>query len=327
MSNNIKVLLAGCGYMGEEYAKVLGGLNIVPRVVGRSPQGADNFRKTTGLEVLAGGLKNAVAQLTEIPEYAIIATPITELAPNMIELIKKGVKRILVEKPAGICIEDVEKVSKYAKESGTEIYVAYNRRFYASTDKAREIIAEDGGVTSFHFEFTEWADKIEKISNPKIEKESWLLANSSHVIDLAFFLGGHPIEMSSYVAGSLPWHLNGAIYTGGGKTDKGALFSYHANWGAPGRWAVEVLTLKHRLYFKPLEKLKIQEKNSIEVNEAVINDSLDREYKPGLYNQVREFLSFNTDSDQKLLRIEEHIKNMKIYTDIAGVGHHKGAKE
>lgn len=321
MSNNIEVLLAGCGYMGREYAKVLKGLDIIPVVIGRSAAGVNQFKEITGLKALVGGLENTLTELTKIPEYAIIATPIAELVPNTIGLIKKGVKKILVEKPAGICVEDIRKILKYATEYNAKVYVAYNRRFYASTDKAREIILEDGGVTSFYFEFTEWAEKIENINNPQIEKENWLLANSSHVIDLAFFLGGNPVEMVSYVAGKLSWHQNGAIYAGAGKTDKGALFSYHANWDAPGRWAVELMTQKHRLYFKPIEKLGIQEKNSIVINEVKIDDSLDVKYKPGLYNQVREFLSPNDREDQRLLPIDEHLKNMEIYTDIAMIRH------
>ena len=43
--------------------------------------------------------------------------------------------------------------------------MAYNRRFYASTMKAREIIQSEGGVRNFHFEMTEWAHVIGKIDS------------------------------------------------------------------------------------------------------------------------------------------------------------------
>ena len=71
---------------------------------------------------------------------------------------------------------------------------------------------------------------------------------------------------------------------------KNALFSYHANWEAPGRWSVEILTPKHRLYFKPMETLQIQEIGSVAVNPVQIDDTLDKEFKPGLYLQVKSFL-------------------------------------
>ena len=44
-----------------------------------------------------------------------------------------------------------------------EVWLAYNRRFYEATRKAREIILADGGATSMHFEFTEWSHKIRDI--------------------------------------------------------------------------------------------------------------------------------------------------------------------
>ena len=72
-------------------------------------------------------------------------------------------KNILVEKPAGLNKQKIMEVSELAKEKDAQVYVAYNRRYYASVLKAQEIIAEDGGVTSFNFEFTEWAHVIEKL--------------------------------------------------------------------------------------------------------------------------------------------------------------------
>ena len=38
-----------------------------------------------------------------------------------------------------------------------------------------------------------------------------------------------------------------ALVAGAGVTENGALFSYHANWEAPGRWSVEIMTKKRRL--------------------------------------------------------------------------------
>ena len=42
----------------------------------------------------------------------------------------------------------------------------------------KEIIAEDNGVTSFNFEFTEWSHEIEKLEKAPGVKENWFLANS-----------------------------------------------------------------------------------------------------------------------------------------------------
>ena len=105
---------------------------------------------------------------------------------------KNGVKRILVEKPAGTTLEEVAQVASEAENQRAEVYVAYNRRFFASTIKAQSIIAEDRGVTSFAFEFTEWSHQIVDLEKDPRVKKNWFLANSTHVVDLAFYLGGIP---------------------------------------------------------------------------------------------------------------------------------------
>ena len=81
-----------------------------------------------------------------------------------------------------------------------------------------------------------------------------------------------------------------AIFCGAGVSEKGALFSYQANWGAPGRWSVEILTNKHRLIFKPIERLQIQNIGSIDTKFVDIEDEIDAKFKPGLYRQVCDFL-------------------------------------
>lgn len=317
MSNNLKVLLVGAGYMGKEYGKVLNALNVSYSVVCRSEDSASKFNEELGIMPLSGGVENLLKQMNEMPDAAIVAVNVEFLSSTVISLLNYGIKEILVEKPAGLNKSELLRVFETSSARGAKVHVAYNRRFYSSTEKALEIISDDGGVSSFHFEFTEWAFQIEKTSHPPEVKEEWLLANSTHVIDLAFFLGGYPKEMCSFSSGKLDWHSRASKYAGAGVTDNDVLFSYQANWDAPGRWAVEILTKNHRLYFKPMEKLIIQNKGSVEVNNVEFDDSLDIEFKPGLYKQVEAFL-FKKDYD-KLLSIEDQINHIDFYEKIDGI--------
>lgn len=317
MSNHISVLLVGAGYMGKEYCKVLKAQSVEFAVVCRSEASADKFSDEMGIRAIAGGVANALLTLEVIPQYAVVAVNVDQLANTVITLIQHGIKDILVEKPAGLNRKDIENVYRIAAEAKASVYVAYNRRFYAATEKALEIITQDGGVSSVNFEFTEWGYTVEETSHPAEVKEEWLLANSSHVIDLAFFFGGEPAEMSSYHAGSLSWHSRASKYAGSGVTNKGVLFSYQANWNAPGRWAVEVLTNEHRLYFRPMERLSIQNKGSVKVEDVVIDDHLDVDFKPGLYKQVQAFLS--EEKDTRLLAIADQVKHLEFYERIEGL--------
>lgn len=292
MSNHLnkRVLLVGAGPMALDYARVLIDQNISFEVVGRGSESAVAFTKEMGIPVHTGGLKEYLGKAVELPSAAIVAAGVDQLAEATLHLLKKGIKLILVEKPAGLNNKEIGEVASEAKLQNAGVYLAYNRRFYSSTIKAMEIIAGDGGVTSFNFEFTEWSHLIKDLKKAPGVKEQWFLANSTHVVDLAFYLGGKPKEMCCYTAGGLTWHPSASIFSGAGITEKGALFSYQANWEAPGRWGVEILTRKHRLIFRPMEQLHIQRIGSVSVEMVQLDDQLDQKFKPGLYRQVETFL-------------------------------------
>ena len=308
-----KIWLIGATQMAVDYSKVLDGLGCEYDVITRGEKNAAFFTEKTGHHTITGGLEKFLSTHPLVADYAIVAVGVENLNETTNLLIDYGVKRILVEKPGGLSIEQIEHTIELAENKQTEIFVGYNRRFYASTLRAKEIIEHDGGVTSFSFEFTEWAHVIDKIDKNPVVKKNWFLANSTHVVDMAFYIGGIPSKMSCYSAGELDWHKP-AIYSGSGVTTAGALFSYQANWSAPGRWSVEMLTKQHRLIFKPLETLCIQKIGSVAVEQLEIDNKLDQEYKPGLYRQVEAFITGNT---HELLGIKEHLVHWEqIYIPI-----------
>lgn len=307
---NAYTCLIGAGSMAIDYINVLNALNVSYKVIGRGTNSVNECRAKTSVEVLAGGIGRYLSNCRQLPSSAIVAVGIEELANVTRSLLNSGIKKILVEKPGGINIDEIYSVSDETEKQNAEVYIAYNRRFYSSVIKAQEIIQDDGGVTSFNFEFTEWSHQIVDLEKAPGVKENWLFANSSHVIDLAFFLGGKPKEMTCYKSGGLNWHPSGSIYAGAGIAQNGALFSYQANWEAPGRWGVEVLTRKHRFIFRPLEKLQVQNTGSVAIQEVPIDDDLDTRFKPGLYAQVKAFMDNDT---LRLVTISEHRRNVDHY--------------
>ena len=313
-----KVFLIGPGYMGREYCKVLLAQGYTPIVIGRGEKSANRFTEETGIRVDWLDLDLALKEIDEIYGYAIVASTEESQADNTMALIRAGVKNILLEKPGGMFISDLEKVSKMAIKYNANVYIAYNRRFYASTDRALQIISEDGGVRTAVFEITEWSNVIgNAVKNRSTDiKEEILSSNSSHVIDLFMLFCGEPVDYKCYVKSDplLVWHKTGCIYTGAGVTNKGILFSYHADWNAPGRWGLELLTMKHRIIFKPMEQLKIQNINSVEITNVAIDDDLDKKFKPGLYKHVESFM--NDMDDKKKITVHEQVEHMKFYADM-----------
>ncbi|UYP48058.1 hypothetical protein NEF87_004343 [Candidatus Lokiarchaeum ossiferum] len=312
---NNTILLIGSGYMAIEYSKVLNNLEVPFVVVGRSEEGVTKFKKETGIVAIAGGIKKWIDNCISIPENAIVAVTGSELGKVTRILINKKIKNILLEKPGGVDDEDILSLNELAIKNNSNVLLAYNRRFFASTIKAEEIIKKDGGVKSFLFEFTEWSHVIKDIKKATGIKENWLLHNSTHVIDMAFFLGGNPEDIKCFKTGNLSWFKKGSIFTGAGVSSRGALFSYHANWESPGRWWIELLTRENRLIFKPLEELKIQKIGSVKVEKVEIDDELDRKFKPGLFLQTSAFL--NKDWI-KLKTIQEQSEDIAILKKIRG---------
>lgn len=309
------IWLIGAGPMAQDYVKVLKSLEQETIVIGRSAKSAEEFTKKTGVEVVTGGLEAFLQQQPELPDSVIVSVGVEQLAGATINLLNYGVKKILLEKPGGSTSQEIRSVSDQAKEKDAKVYVAYNRRHYASVLAAKKLIEEDGGVTSFNFEITEWSHIIEKHDKSQTTMNTWFLGNTSHVVDTAFFLCGKPKELSCFNTGTLKWHPSASNFAGAGTTDSGALFSYHGNWEAPGRWTLDIMTAKRRYIFRPFEQLQSQEIGTIAVNPVEVDYSLEQEFKPGLYLQCKNFLD---GIDTHMCTIEDQVEFAKTYEAMAG---------
>lgn len=312
------LLLVGAGPMAIAYAEVLKAKRRPFVVIGRRPGSAREFTEKTGIPVETGGIESFLKRDTRVPRAAIVAVDVSGLAKVTRYLLRQGCRRILVEKPAGLNARETGAVARDTRRYRAEIFVAYNRRFYASTQRALEMIAKDGGVRSFNFEFTEWSHKIAPLAKPREVKRNWFLANSSHVVDMAFFLGGRPVTLSAHTKGRLNWHPAASIFSGSGRSATGALFSYQANWESPGRWRVEVLTKKRRLILCPLEQLYVQKKGELNATQETLKDQDDKRFKPGVLRQTEAFLG--GAGRRSLLPINEHLEQVrKVFSRICPV--------
>jgi predicted dehydrogenase len=309
-----KIWLVGAGYMAKEYAKVLVGLRSQFAVIGRGKDTAAKFERTMKISVTTGGIAKYMESNRSPPKCAVVAVDAQYLFEIARSLLNSGIKAILLEKPGSLTIKDITELHRLASEKKARVFVAYNRRFYASVLKAKEIIEEDGGCTSFIFEFTEWSHQVKDSNKSPEEKAKWFVANSTHVVDLAFYLGGPPKTIECFSSGGLDWHPSASIFSGSGISDSGALFSYYANWEAPGRWGVEVLTRKHRLILRPLEELQVQNLGSLQAKKMVLDDEFDKSYKPGVYKETTSFLN-GASGNLKLLA--DQVRDMKLYYKMA----------
>jgi|TARA_B110000037_G_scaffold223162_1_gene303115 predicted dehydrogenase len=306
--------LIGASTMAEDYALVLAALKQPIEIIGRSEKSALLFEKATGKKVRTGGLK-ANLKKDVAPEVAIVAVGIEQLASVTEDLIRAGTKRILLEKPGALNFKEIYSLNSLANKKQAEVFIAYNRRFYHSVQQLQNFISEDGGVLSINFEFTEWAHTIKPLKKSLGVKENWLIGNSSHVIDLVFHLCGKPKDWKCWQRGSLDWHPASARFCGSGITDKGVMFSYLSDWQAPGRWGLELMTAKRRFILRPMEQLQVIRLGSILVESVKPTNQIDKDFKPGLFQQTKNFLE---RKDSLFCSLSEQSENIKTYSKMAG---------
>ena len=312
------IWLIGAGEMAIEYSKVLEHLNIKYITIGRGLSSAKKYKIKTKKDAYVGGLDSFLLDKPKKVEDAIVAVNVVCLFDTARSLINYGIKNILIEKPAGLNREEVFLLSDLASKHDVNVFIAYNRRFYQSVSMAKKIIKDDGGVKSFSFDFTELIYRLNEFSIPLKEKQKLVLNNSSHVMDLAFFIGGAPkiIECFHNDNSNLAWHQSASIFCGAGISIDGSLFSYKSNWESPGRWELIINTSKHKLVFCPLEELRVQKHGSFDTNIHMFDDpkNIDSKFKPGLFMLVESFLNKKT---KNICDINQMKYMVDIYYQIA----------
>ena len=300
--------------MARAYGAVLVDLGVEFQVIGRSEASASAFEAEVPVRVVRGGLENVLRSAPH-PDRAIVAVGVDGLAGAAVRLLQSGCARILLEKPGGLDDSQVRSVAEVSAAAGAVVLVAYNRRFYESTARARRLIVDDGGVESFDLEFGERVDAIGSAGFPDSVLRRWFLANSTHPVDLAFHLAGRPVELDAERSGSLDWHPSAAVFRGSGTTDSGARFQYRADWRTTGSWGLEIETRRRRLLLRPLERLRIVV-DGIE-DEVPPADDFDQRFKPGLHRQVAPFLD---GDDRQACTLADQVENCAVYDRIAGYG-------
>lgn len=313
-----KVLLIGAGYMASEYLKVLKHLNCDVTIVSRS-EGKINLLKNDfpDYNYYTEGLDDYLSKTVELPKFVINTVSVNSLRDVSLALLKVGVENLLIEKPGDLFIDGLKELKNASFKRSSNVFIAYNRRFYSSIGELKKQIIIDGGITNCHFEFTEWVHTIDTSIYDNETLTKWIIANSSHVIDTVFHLIGFPKDLNTIIGGvnEIIWHPSGSVFTGSGISEKNIPFSYNTDWSSAGRWSIEIFTNKRRFYLKPMEKLFEQKKGSINISEISLDYDLDENFKPGLYKQTQAFL--NSDFSD-LVSIEEQIKAISIYEEIGG---------
>jgi predicted dehydrogenase len=188
---SVRIAMIGCGLIGQKR------LNHLPP--GSVTVACDlNLDRAKKLAAQSPGClaTESVAEAVTSPnvDAVMIATLNSSLAPIALQAVQNG-KHVLVEKPAAIRVEELDKLEAAAKKSGMLIRVGYNHRYHPAGLKALEIF-RSGALGPMMFVRGRYGHggrlgyEKEWRADPKLSGGGELIDQGVHLIDLAgIFLG------------------------------------------------------------------------------------------------------------------------------------------
>lgn len=309
------VLIIGGSEISRQYILALRSLGIKDiTVIAKTGNYISRFCDEEKIKLLRGGFEENISSIEE-KDLTIIAPPLQDTISATKMAIKNGQKNILIEKPGSLYRNELLSTAKLFPS--VNIRVAYNRLVYPNFHKLKELVVDEGGITSCRFTFTERLSTMDfKKDIPEVYHR-WGISNSLHVITMAFELIGMPKEIHSFQYGSLEWHPSGSIFVGNGISNQDIPFSYHADWGSGGRWGVEVNTHENSYQLIPLEDLFACKRDTGIWNQIQFNRSF-QDVKQGMAEEVAIMLDTEKQYRNKLPSLIKAAEYNKLAEKIFG---------
>jgi predicted dehydrogenase len=221
---------------------------------------------------------------------------------------------ILLEKPAGTCLNELQLLIELAKTFGTKVQVAMNRRHYNNIQKAIEHAGGWSQITAVDVEWSEPPIKLlEQRGYSEEQVAKIIYGNSIHGIDMATFFGGE-IENPNIITHSFGepfrWYMQFS-----GKSKDGKLVSFRSSWDHPVPWKLVLSAQGKRYVFAPLETCKVYYTHQKEVEEIEI-DEAEKAYKAGFIGQMNAFKNLvKVPNFENIHSLESCISAMQIAED------------
>lgn len=193
----IRFGIVGCGRMGLRRAKII---EKHPRakLVGVSDVNEKILKKTQEL-VIAETWTTNYEDLFDKVDVIIVCTPNKYHADIAISALEAG-KHVFVEKPLARNPEEARKMVQSAEENGMTLKVSSNFRYFPNVQKARELLPKIGEILFMRgwighdgSKLTPWFRDYEMMGG------GTMLDNGCHILDLALWFMGKPVECWGYV--------------------------------------------------------------------------------------------------------------------------------
>lgn len=199
----MKAAIVGTGNIAQVHARETLALgHTIPLVVGHSLSGARKFAEQYGSEIWTEQITPSLFQKVDCVQ---ICTP-PHLHYETVKLCLQEGKHVICEKPLTLSSREAEELCRLADESGVVATVAFNNRYYESTERMRETVQSEAFGEPFlihgHY-FQEFhmlpAPYSWRYSGEGGQRLRAVTEIGSHFIDLFRYLTGLEVEQVSAV--------------------------------------------------------------------------------------------------------------------------------
>ncbi|MEM9074498.1 MAG: Gfo/Idh/MocA family oxidoreductase [Myxococcota bacterium] len=278
----MKLGIVGFGKIAARHLEVFRALEVdVVAAANRSEDGRVKA-KEAGLATYASA-DELLAQ--ESVDAVLVTTSLTENFEAAKALIPRGIP-MLLEKPPGTSIPEVEELATLAETHGTPVLVGFNRLHYSILGRALEHAGGLEAVTSVLVEWSENPPHLARrgFSERQIARRNF--SNSVHGLSLLAYLAGrisNPVAIAS--RRSPPFGLSMSLQ---GISERGTVATFVSSWDSQVPWRLRFVAAGHVYSFAPLEACEVvspsRERTRLEPA------SYDDTYKPGFFGQAKVFL-------------------------------------
>ncbi len=228
----VRVGIIGCGPVGRKRAASLGADELV---------GCADVVEARAAELAAecGGrsFSDADELLALRPDVVIVAVPHDRLAELACRALEAGA-HVLVEKPVGLGVRDVDRVATVAQATGGRVKVGFNHRFHPAIARA-VAEARSGSFGDVMFARARYGHggrsgyEREWRMQPELSGGGELLDQGMHVLDILHWLMG-PLPVHSALLRTQFWDAgvedNAVMVLGDSATPAAPWAMFHVTW-------------------------------------------------------------------------------------------------
>ncbi len=229
----LSVGVVGCGRIGARRASALASQDVLLACCDLDATAAAELARRHGCEVCA----TADELFALEPDVVVVATVHDQLAALAEQALAAG-SHVLVEKPAGVCTAQIERLIECQHAAGRLVKVGFNHRFHPGIARAAEEVH-----SGRHGELMQLRARYGHGGRPGYDRE-WRVERARSGGGELVDQGMHLLDLSNWLAGPLPLHSallrtqfwdaavedNAALLLGDADTRTGPWAMLHVSW-------------------------------------------------------------------------------------------------